>query len=277
MTLLLALLSVADAGAWTRSLGEYYGKVGVDVYVARDYVVPGGGDAASQSYLGQQYGAYVELGLLEVHPVQLGISAPLTIGSVDFERADVFQSATGHVTSVRLGDLRLQPQVALHPDIPVAFAVEVKLPLYTVDGICSEYGPYADVCPRPGDGQIDVTEWVIAGASLSGVPLWGEVGLGYQHRTEVFIGWDTDLELADGVVWASTVGGTVGPLVVMVKADGTHPLRSDRVTPGWVRVGPALLLTLGEHIGLEARAQWDVAAQVTSRGTGVGAGVSVRR
>lgn len=278
MILLLAWWSAdAEAGAWTRSRGEYYAKLGADVYVAGDYVVPGGGDAATQSYVGQQYGAYAELGLSSGHPVQLAASVPFTVGAVAFERSDTFQTATGRIVSARMGDLRFRPQVALHRDLPLAVAVEVKVPLYAVDRICADEGPYRDLCPRPGDGQVDLTEWVLAGASLAALPLWGEVGLGYQHRTEWFVGWDTDLQLADAVVWAATVGANAGALIAMVKADGAHPLRDDGVTPGAVRLGPGVLYTVGGEVGLEARAQWDVQARAASRGMSVGAGVSVRR
>lgn len=273
----LLVCGSAWAGAWTRSSGAYYAKLGADLYVASDRVVPVGGPPSKQVFLGQQYTAYAEIGLLEVHPFQLGISAPLTVGSVSFERTDAFQTATGRVTSVRLGDLRVRPQVALHPRVPLSVGVEVKVPMYAVDGICADQGPYRDLCPRPGEGQIDVTEWLLAGATWRGLPLWGEAGVGYMHRTELFLGWDIDVELADTFVWVSNLGVNVSAWVLMAKAEGTHPLRADGITPGNARVGPAVLYTLVKGLGVEARAQWDVHARASPRGFGGGLGLSMRR
>lgn len=275
---LLGLLAppVAHGGAWTRPLGSHYAKVGADWFVSRQPFVPDGAEGAVQRFVGHHYGGYLEVGLSPKHPVQLAISAPVTVGVATFEQSDSFQRATGSLSVTRPGDLRVRPQIALHRTLPLAAAVEARVPLYRIDGIC-EGDPLAGLCPRPGDGQVDITGWLLAGAALAGTPLWGEIGLGYVHRTAWFLGWDTPYRFGDGAAWSAAVGAQAGPALLMVKGDGVQPWVADDITARFARVGPAVLVDVHAGLALEGRLQVDLATRAISRGVGFGVGVSHRR
>jgi hypothetical protein len=275
LLLALGVSTLAEAGPWTREKGSYYTKTGADGYWALDWDQAGSAVMDSDRYLGQQYSVYGELGLPTGHPVQLAISAPLTVGTVWFTRKADGQTAEGRATVMRAGDLRLRPQVAIHPTKPIAAALEIKLPMYGVDGVCDDNPQFRDLCPRPGDGQIDLTGWALVGGGFN----WGfaEVGLGYQHRTEWYLGWDTPLAFGDSVVFTAGGGASAGPVLIMARVDGNWWPDDDGVTSQQTRVGPSVLVDVAEGIAIEARSQLDVVARHAGRGLGFGVGISARK
>lgn len=280
MTLAGWLACAALAGPWTRDLGSYYAKAGADGYWAGSYQQPGVATRDEDRFLGQQYGVYGELGLSKAHPVQLSLGAPVSVGTLWFVRREGTGVAEGRATVHRLGDLRVRPQVALHPDAPVALAVEVKLPLYRVDSVCDEEPAFRAICPRPGDGQVDVMPMLLGGLPF-GDDAFGELGLGWLHRTETFVGEDSGLRFGDSVVVNAGGGVWAGPVLAMVKADANVAPWLDETTSATtsqvVRVGPAALVDVAEGVGLEARFQADLWAKNAARGLGFGVGISARR
>ncbi len=294
------LCAVALAGPWTRDQGSVYAKLGADGYRTLRYVLPaetgiGVAEAATQSFFGHQYSLYAEIGVSDGWPIQLAGRIPLTVGQTRFSTEDGLRTVMGTATSVRGGDLELFPQIALTRRWPVAFALGVKIPLYNIDAICRE-SPYKAFCPRPGDGQLDLTPWLLAGGSFAGGRAWIEGQLGYRHRTELFRNWDTQRAFVDSFAFGGTVGARWGPALAMLRLDGNRnfaglfytpmpddPALRDAVeanggedpfTAQSVRVGPQGMLFLTEHWALEARAAWDLWARSTSIGVGFGVGLS---
>lgn len=268
--------AAALAGPWTRDAGSFYAKAGADGYWAGSYQQPGVATRDEDRFLGQQYGAYAELGLSKGHPVQVAAGAPVSVGTLWFVRREGTGVAEGRATVHRLGDLRVRPQVALHPKAPVALAVEVKLPLYRVDSVCDEEPAFRAICPRPGDGQVDVMPLLLGGAPL-GERGFVEAGAGWLHRTEAFVGEPTGLGFADSVVVNAGGGAWAGPVLAMLKLDANVSPVVDETTAQALRVGPAALVDVAEGVGIEARFQADVWARNAARGVGFGLGLSARR
>jgi len=275
MGVLWLAISLGHAGPWTRDLGSFYVQGGADVYVPAEYVQRGRpARATDDRFTGTLYSLYGEVGVSPAHPVQVVFSLPFARYRVDFEREDAFRTAVGSVTTNRLQDLRVMPQVALHPDAPLAVGLEVKQPLYRNGEICSDYAVFGDVCAVPGDGQTDITPWVLAGATAGAAPFWAELGLGYLHRTERFVGWDPDLAFVDGFTWQSNLGVDLGGSLWMLKSRGVKNLARDRVTNEFAAIAPGVLFTFWDHLGLDIHVSWEVWANNQSRGVTYGAGVS---
>lgn len=272
----LALFQVAQAGAWTRAPDSYYAKLGADGYWAMNWDQVGSSATSQDRFLGQQYGVFAEVGLPTPHPMQISVNAPLSVGTLWFRRVSAGQAAEGSATVTRLGDLRVMPQVALHRNAPVAAAVEVKLPMYNVDSICATTPEWALLCPRPGDGQLDVTGWLLGGMPV-GSKGFGEAAVGYIHRSGIGVGGPAAYDPADGVTWLMTGGLRTGRVWWMVKGDGIVTLMDDGLTGHAGRVGPSMMWDAAERWSLEARSQVDVYARNTAQGLSFGVGVSSRR
>lgn len=266
MILALGLVLAAHAGAWTREQGDGYGKIAVDHFRTPGAVDPLAGPVATHPYQGTQFGFYGEIGVLRGWPVQVQGSLPLVVGT-----STSTEPLTGHrvrTTAVRGGDAVVAVQAQLPVPAPMAVSLEVKAPLYANGRL----GPLA---PRSGDGQIDWTGWWLAGVALTEVPVWGEVALGYRHRTEVFVGWDPgEVELVDGVPFRGVLGGRWRAVVPMLSIEGLRNLREDAVTRQWLGAGTAVMLGTGGGFAVEARLGADLWARNTGRGVGGGVGVS---
>jgi hypothetical protein len=301
--MITALVSLAIAGPWTRSHGDAYVKAGADYYYTTKYVLPAEsglaatGDFGTDSFFGHQYSVYGEAGISDAWPIQLAVRAPLTVSVVDFAASDTVNVISGTATSTRMGDLELMPQVALSKKHPIAFGLGVKLPLYNVDNVCAG-SVYRDFCGRPGDGQLDVTPWLLAGGSFFKGKAWAEGQVGYRWRSEAYRNWDTTRAFIDSLAFGGTLGAKVGPTLLMVRLDGNRNFSGlvydksyadpivqaatdankgeDPFTLQSIRFGPQAMLLLSDHWALEGRAQWDVWAQSTSIGVGFGGGVSWR-
>ncbi|MEZ4319303.1 MAG: hypothetical protein R3F61_17450 [Myxococcota bacterium] len=276
------LAATALAGPWTRDQGSYYFKGSADYYRTTKYILPdedpalgSTGDFGTTGFFGHQYSLYGEIGLSDGHPIQVAARVPVALSYVDFEDENAIRRITGTAYTARFGDLELTPQIALSRKHPIAAALTVKIPLYGVDGICTD-SVYKDFCGRPGDGQTDFTGWLLAGGSLAKGKAWVEGQAGYRHRTELFRNWKTERTLVDSVVFGGTFGAKAGPLIGMVRLDGNKNFVTDPYTAESVRIGPQAMFTLWEGLAVEARAAWDIYAQNTSLGFGFGAGVSWR-
>lgn len=273
------LVSSAWAGAWTRDVGQVYAKAGADWYDAFAFVAPGQSqEEAAGKYFGQQYGVYAETGVVPSGwKAHVSVGLPLVVGSHTTVVRDVVGETNVRATTTRLGDLRAAAQVALHPKAPVALNVEVKLPMYRNGTVGDEYENFAEIFPKPGDGQVDVTPMVFAGAApWSGT--FGELGLGWRFRTEAFVGWDTDLEFSDGLVFNGKVGHDFGRVIGVVGTDGTVSPSATDVTRQYVAVGgSALIDVVKDHFAVEPRLGTEVWALNASRGLSLGLGMSWRQ
>jgi len=277
---LLAILwpSSALAGPWTRELWSYYAKVGADFYSATGYVDPETGERKGGEYFGQQYGAYGEVGVSPGWPVQVSLLIPVSMGTATFRDEFRFGNSEGHATTTRLGDGRLAVQTSiLRAPAPLAIGAELKLPLYSNGDVGEEFGQeYVVHFPFPGDGQIDLTGWLLSGSSVPGAPMWFEWGIGYRHRTEEFIGWNPDATLVDSVVYRALVGGALGPVLLMGLLDGNANLEKDRFSREALSAGPTILWTFWRGLALEGRLAWELEARNQSKGFGFGFGLSYR-
>ncbi len=279
MTVLWAL-SAAWAGGWTRDLGDAYLKAETGVYTSSRVRVPGEEEDSGGRYTGVQVSGYGEVGLLRAHPVQLSASAPLVVGSHRTEIFDAFGAVPVRATTVRMGDLRVATQVALHPRHPLAVAVEAKVPLYANGTVGQSLPTHADLFPKPGDGQLDLTLWGYgAGAVGDG---FVEGGVGYLHRTEQFVGWEPELALADGGRALGKVGYKIGPCWALGSVEAQWAWRGtidgdlDTFTRQFVAATLAGLWELGPHWGLEPRVGAELWSRNASQGVSAGLGVSWR-
>lgn len=296
MSWLLALvLGAADAraGAWTREIGQYYVKGGVGVYRATRFVPPGAAEPVDLRYGSRQLQAYGELGVLPGHKGQISVFAPLGSGTLRGEVADPLGPVPLRATTVRLGDLRVAGQVALHPELPLAAAVEAKIPMYANGRVGADYPAYQEIFPKPGDGQVDLLGWLYAGAS----PLpraFAEVGVGYLHRTEAFVGWDrasraravaadpqspagAELTFVDGVVFTAKAGRQLGPVLPILGVEGQLALAESRWTRRFVALYAVALVDVAEGIAIEPSLKGEIWVRSASQGIQAGLALSARR
>lgn len=228
--------------------------------------------------MGWQLGAYGELGILRTHPLMLTVQAPWASSTLYFPQVD--GAARPRATTRRLGDVRLSLQTSVLPDGgPVSVAVEAKVPMYDNDSVGRSYGGYERLFPLAGEGQIDLTAWVLGGASLPG-NAWLEGAVGYEHRTNWFVGWQDRDELNFQDRMRAWCGGGValGPSFWMVRAEARVALGpDDGITAESLTLGPSWMIDLAPGIALEPRLAWDAWARNATRGWGVGLGLSTRR
>ena len=267
----------ARAGAWTREVGQLYAKAGADVYHASRFVAPSQLEAPGGSYTGQQYSLYGEAGVLPGYKGQLSLSLPLVVGAHRSEIDDAFGGSTPfRATSTTLGDLQTAAQIALHPKIPLSFALAAKIPMYANGDVGDRYPTYATLFPKPGDGQIDLTAWLYAGAAPT-AKIFCEAGLGYRHRTETFVGWQTSVTLVDGFPFVAKAGMKLGRFLPIVGVDGLVAVRKDDWTRQWLTLSGNALVDIADGVAIEPRLSADLWARNASFGFGSGLGISVRR
>jgi len=270
---------VASAGGWTKELGSAYAKVGGDVYAAARFVAPGNSEPVTGgSYFGQQYSVYAEAGVLRSYPVQVSISAPFIVGIQSSQVFDAMGQVQLRAMTSRLGDLRPAVQLALSKKVPLAFALEAKIPLYSNDTVGAATPEFTALYPKPGDGNLDFTGWVYGGAAPWDDTFF-EAGIGYQVRTEVFVGWDTNLTFADSVRFVGKGGHVFGPVIPIVSVEGTLAGGGPEAefTRQSVAVGLNALIDTGRGFAIEPRFSAEVWARSASQGLGGGVGLSFRR
>jgi hypothetical protein len=279
----LALPARAEAGAWTKGFGELYAKIDAGAYVALRYVDPRTGESVDASYVGQRYGLYAEAGLLPWHPVQLSLSVPaFTVGTTSFGDERLFGPDERAVaTSAWPGDLQVGLQVGLvKPASPfqLAASLQVKIPMYGNDQVGRRFGPWKDVFPLPGDGQVDVGGLLVAGASLPAPPgplsPWLEGGVGYLHRSEAYVDYTTDRVLVDGVPAFLSFGLAGAKGYALIRADGHFNVAPDDDTREGIVVALQGGLGLGKGFSLEGRIAGEPWVRGASQGLSFGIGIS---
>ena len=266
----LSVLTVGEsawAGPWTRGAGgSAYAKISESVFVADSFVDASGRVVEGADYLGFSTALYAEIGLLE--GLHLQGYLPYVVARNAFDDSTRFLN-TG------LGDALVALQwtpVAIR-SLPWAVRLEAKAPLYDVGDI---EGPLAMRFPAFGDGQLDLTAWLSAGASgRLGVPLYGFLELGYRHRTEAYLGTGDDRAFADTLVAAAQLGATpLWEVLVALNVSSALPLRDDEVTRAFASVGPALLVPLVGGLSLEAGLDALFWTRNSAPGYSVGLGLS---
>lgn len=271
---MIALASVAHAGAWTRELGHGYTRAGLDLSWTAQFVGPLGEEGGR--YRAEQVTGYAEVGVgPRAWPMQVGVGVPVIAGHHTTTVTTVVGPLDVRASSTRPGDLRLVPQVALHPDLPVALAFEVKWPLYANDGVGGDVGPH-ELFPKPGDGQLDLAPLLWAGASKGA---WFAEGMaGWRHRTERFVHFTTDATFSDAWLLTAKGGARWGRALPVAQVDVTRSLRADDTSREAVTTSlTALVDVVRDHVALEPRAAADLWARNTSRGWSLGLGLSARR
>lgn len=268
----------ALAGAWTRDTGELYTKAGAEVYRAFEFVNSGGALVQDDgSYFGQQYSVYAEAGVIPGGWAQVTVKAPFVVGTLSAEYEDALGSVPLRATTSRLGDLEVGGQVRLHPKAPLALAVIGKIPMYGNESVGEDYPTFRELFPKPGDGQVDLTGWVYAGF----VPVdrsFVEVGAGYRHRTELFVGWpSTTLTYVDGVVFLAKGGYRFGKVLPILGIDGLVSVADDPYSREYLSVAATALIDVAEGVAIEPRIAGEPWADKASRGIGGGVGLSYRR
>ena len=279
----LTLSATALAGAWTKDVGDLYLKGGADLYSAQTFQAPGAIEQSEGTYFGQQYGLYVEAGVLPIYPLQLSVGAPATVGIHNTQIFDAFGELPVRAVTVRGGDMRVSLQTALARDKPLAVALEVKVPLYRNGGVGQSVPNFVELFPKPGDGQLDYTLWLYGGAAP--LPnLFAEGGLGYIHRTESFVGWDTEVVFNDGPRGLAKVGYRLGPVLPIVGIEGQFAFKGttadgeeDPYTRQFVIASANALIDLAGGLAVEPRVAVDLWARNAPKGVGYGLGLSYRR
>jgi hypothetical protein len=272
--------SLAWGGAWTRELGQAYTKAEAAGYLAPRVRVPGDDEDSGGRYTALQLSAYAEAGLLSAHPLQLSVSAPLVAGWHRTEIFDVFGAVPVRASTVRAGDLRVAMQGALSRRLPVSAAIEAKVPMYANGSVGDSLPTHAQLFPLPGDGQVDVTAWLFGGAAGDG--WFAEAGLGYLHRTEQFVGWDTELRAADGGRGLLKGGWGVGQGWLIGWLDGQWAWRTeidgvdDSFTRQFLALGLSAAVPLNDdgRWALEPRLGAELATRNASQGVSAGLGLS---
>jgi hypothetical protein len=271
------LVSVtAQAGPWTKNLGEFYLKLAEGFFIANSFVDASGNLVSGARYLGATTSAYGEIGIYR--GLQLQLHLPYTYSQ---NRFDAGGSVRGAV-NVGGGDATFAVQATpISLPFPWAVRAEIKVPFYQVGGVT---GPNAASFPALGDGQLDFTFLLSAGLGLSVVPLYFFAEVGYRHRTEVFVGAGNGNRFADGIVINAQVGYTLFQrLLVAANLSGTIPFDQSssslegRATKGYLMVGPSLYVPVYRGLALEASFDPIVWSRNSAAGFGLGFGLSYKR
>jgi hypothetical protein len=277
-TLGLLMPRPAAAGPWTKNLGQAYVKLNESLFFSNSFVNAQGVVEPGADYLGATTSVYFEVGVWKGLQVQ-GL-LPYTIGTnTDGEdgtrqrarRAGGGDLLLGLQYSPPLGDLGLK----------LATRLEIKVPMYDVNQQPTGITTLDNLFPALGDGQVDVTFWLVAGGSLPGpFYAWGEVG--YRFRTEAFVGdGPTDgRTFEDSVAWLGQLGWTFyGRMILIANFIGVLSLAGERdvYTKSYITVGPGLYIPVWKGLALEANFDPIVYAKNSAPGFSLGFGVSYSR
>ncbi len=258
-----ALSAPAAAGPWTRDAGQVYVKVSESLYRADAFQDASGRVVEGVAYTGWSSAVYAEVGVAK--GLHLQAFLPHSVATNDFDGVR-FRSA-------RLGDARLAVQWSIPGlDFPQALRAEVKVPLYDA---AEPGGAQAESFPLIGDGQVDARLWISAGASIPHTPLYAFAELGYEHRSEWFVGDGLDRAFVDGVLAAGQIGATLWRgIVLAANAQAVVPVATDASTKGYATVGPGLFAPVGAGLAVEAGVDFTPWARNSARGTQFSLGLS---
>ena len=197
----LFVARTTEAGPWPRAFGSAYVKLGAAQFSADSGADSNAASVSGFTYESETYNVYAEIGL----PHRLTVVADLP-----YVTATHF-APTGYAFDNRtLGDGRFELSYSVLEGIPVAVAVEAKVPFYDSideqadDGVLAVDGEQwpASAFPNPGDGNVDVTVKLQLGHSFHPLPAWITFETGYRLRLDGY---------ADGLHSAANFGAFIWP------------------------------------------------------------------
>ncbi len=197
--------SVVEAGPWVAAPGDGYVQGGVSYFAAQEGQREG--VATGLEYQTTTFSLYGEFGL----PGRLQLTGyiPYVLGVNESGSSDVRYNHNS------IGDMIFALDHAPIRGFPFAFGVEVKVPGYddptqfqSADGIDDELFDSAKF-PVLGDNNVDVVPRLQIGKSLSGIPVWMQVSLGYEFRSCRLHDEGRCQNFRDGLVADASIGAWV--------------------------------------------------------------------
>lgn len=265
----------AEAGPWTKNLGQLYVKLNEGFFFSDSFVnAQGVVESNGTDYLGATTSIYFEVGLWEGLQVQ-GL-LPYTIGTNSREGEGRRARRAGGADF--LIGLQYSPPLDLGA-LKLATRLELKIPLYDVGQRATGIAELDNLFPALGDGQLDVTIWLVAGGSLPG-PFYAWAEVGYRFRTEAFIGDGPgdDRSFVDSVAWLGQAGWDFYKgMILMANFIGVVAVKDDIYTKSYITVGPGLYIPVYKGLALEANFDPIVYALNSAPGFSFGFGVSYAR
>lgn len=260
LSLLFITPSVADAGPWTRSAGEYYVKVGNSYYRATSFRRADGLLISGTDYLSNTTYTYAEVGIWD--DLHLQAYLPLV-----YSRTVLGEHTHGH-TGFGDSEFSLQASPVELP-FPTSIRLSTKLPLYGQ--------PATPQTPARGDQQVDLTLWLSAGGSLYPNPLYFYVDVGYRHRTDWTFDDTVVGDFADSFVYFAQVGYTLfDTATVALNSSAVLPLAEDQISASYITVGPSLFWPVTDLLAIEADGYVTPYSRNSAAGWALGLGVSLR-
>ena len=268
--------SPAVAGPWTKDLGQVYVKLNEGFFFSDSFINAEGVVTPGAEYLGVTTSLYFEVGLWK--GLQLQGLLPYTVGTNESDRGGD-EDKTRRARKAGGADLLLGLQYSPPIDLGalrLATRLEFKVPLYDVGEAATGIAELDNLFPALGDGQLDITLWLVVGGSLPGpFYAWGEVG--YRFRTEAFVGDGPvdDRSFVDSVAWLGQAGWSFYKrMILMVNFIGVMAVKDDRFTKSYITVGPGLYLPVWRGLALEANVDPIVHARNSAPGFSFGFGIS---
>lgn len=262
----LAAATPALAGPWTKDAGKYYVKLSQSLYLATSFVNASGQLQEGVSYTGATTAVYAEVGVFE----QLHLQAYLPYVVAISTDSDGERFVRGGA-----GDAVVGLQYGLPIGVfPMAARATLKMPMYARDSSLS-----ARPFPVAGDGQIDATLWLSGGASIEALSAWSFVELGYQLRTEEYIGDDpiSPRSYANTVRANGQFGHHLSEWVMLAaNLELAMPLDNDSFTKGFFAAGAGVFIKWAKDSpwAIEANLDRTFWARNSALGTSLGLGLS---
>jgi hypothetical protein len=220
--LLLALLpSLADAGPWLREPGAGYAKLGFSHFASRTGVREG--ESTGLPFRSDEVSFYGEVGLPD--GTQLVVSLPFVAATQVAANGTRFRHQS-------VGDIRVELDRSLHPELPIAAGLEVKFPGYrrperytSARGLDNELiGALSSSFPELGDANVDLTAKFLAGGAWTRpIAGWVSIELGPRLRfgpysEGVFGALSTGIWLVDGG-WAISLYSNANANIIVAEDD----------------------------------------------------------
>ena len=253
---MVASVSTARAGPWTREPGHGYAKLSASLYHADGFRDGRGQFFEGVDYLSFSPAAYVELGVLPgLHvegylPFVLGRNAFASDGSPGVRGVCTGGSLITSAERSSWGDAIVAVQATPGLlSLPHALTLQTKVPLYDVS---QPGGPCGALFPQPGDGQLDVALLASVGDSFSAGAAFAYLELGHRHRTEIFLPQDFRRSFVDTLLLAGQVGLRYqdgGYLMLAARLE--LPYVADESTRGSFVLAPALVAPITRQLSLE--------------------------
>lgn len=264
------LPGAARAGAWTKPAGGGYAKVGSATFVSDHSYDQKGVLVDNDGFLlrAQTLYGYAELGLTDNVTM---------VGFVPYVFAtNEHRSGVGfHTLSVGDAMIGLQLGLLTWENIVTSTRFEVKVPLYkggpSIRGRQTTrvpgYPRSANFFPAVGDGQVDVTGLLSAGASLPWFNGFVTGEAGYRLRTGVI----TDAILGNGTLGFNVLDGQIllmANMQLVLTLPATDEV-SEVVGKGFWAVGPAVMVRVWHGLSIE------VGADLVTRGVNAAGGIQL--